>query len=282
MVKLYTLPEIGAAGIGEVGGKAWHLGKAAMRGLPVPNSLVIPYDTAERCLADDAVKEQIFARITDYFKRNRIKLAVRSSSNAEDLLVASGAGIFESVIGIEGRERLIDAVGCCMKALCTPTAQRYADKMRDDRQGTLQMNIMIQELVTARRSGVTITNRPQPKRFMAEGTWGLALDLVSGMINPDFIVGEMNTGEVLIERKGGQQTVCLPSDDGSGVVRRKIHDEEANRPVFSPELVAELSSLIRQINESFATDQEIEWAEDEEGKLWLIQTRPFVSGQAYR
>ena len=106
-----------AADIAEIGGKALGLVRLLRAGLTVPEAWVIP---AEVSLNDDLQQRcahelerwwtQVHAEYPD------ARWAVRSSAVAEDLDGASFAGVYETVLGVDGLAELEAAVAQCWRA----------------------------------------------------------------------------------------------------------------------------------------------------------------------
>jgi pyruvate,water dikinase len=274
---LIPLDQAADCSLQAIGAKAWRLGVAGREGLAVPDLMVIPHECLEAHWSDLQVclSEELHKR----FDLEHTVFAVRSSSNAEDLSYASAAGIFESVLGVRGMEEIIRAVEECNRALHSETARKYMQRLDND---SLQMNIIIQELITPRRAGVLITGRPGSDQFIAEGAWGLAVDIVSGMTNPDFLTASLQEGRNYTVRKGDQKTVCLPTVDGKGIYYREKNRIELDSEIFDEAFIIQLAAIADRVRTIFGGDQEVEWAEDNNGKLWLIQSRPFANKNSLR
>ncbi|GGG03130.1 PEP/pyruvate-binding domain-containing protein [Paenibacillus aceti] len=260
-----------------IGAKAWRLGVAHQQGIQVPRAIIIPYELIELDRPD--WKSWLLGQLQAYFDLDATTLAVRSSSTVEDLAQASAAGIFESVLGVRGIDQIADAVEECVRALHSDVAVKYAERLGNAR---MQMNIIIQQLISPRKAGVMITGRPSSQQFIAEGAWGLAVDLVSGAMNPDFLTASLSGGEDAITRKGSQTEVCERAESGQGLSRRGLNPEEQAAELFEPGLNRRLAALGSSVRSIFEGDQEVEWAEDHDGTLWLIQSRPFMTRTAFR
>lgn len=277
MAQIFTMEMTSKEVMQHVGGKAWRLGIASAGGLEVPPFIVIPHEWILK--HHSQLRQELMRIMETCFSSEEVTLAVRSSSSAEDNLHASAAGIFESILGVKGIDALCDAVEVCLQALHSDLARKYAEQIGA---AEMKMNIIIQQLISPRRAGVMITGRPQPELFMAEGAWGLATDIVSGLVNPEFVTASITDGTGRQMRPGTQTEVCVPDEEGNGVKRRLLTTEERLGPVFYPELLESLASMAQAVRQMFGNDQEVEWAEDKNGKLWLIQSRPFASPSAFR
>ena len=79
------------------------------------------------CIA--GVNESDLQEYADYFEKSGLGcVAVRSSATDEDGAVFSGAGLYETVLNVSGRENFISAVETCVKSLQSARAQTYTDR----------------------------------------------------------------------------------------------------------------------------------------------------------
>ena len=169
------------------GGKATSLARLMSRKLPVPRGFALPveafrYFLEEAGLLDDArglrrgvnlkasrlLREAIVAaplpgdlagEIRAASSRLGLVLAVRSSAVDEDGSEQSFAGQYETVLGVSIGDQLEEAVRRCW-------ASWYGDRALAYRRSSLWraplagMGVVVQELVTARSSGVVFTINP--------------------------------------------------------------------------------------------------------------------------
>jgi hypothetical protein len=94
---LLWLDEIGDEDRPRVGGKAFALARLRRLGLPVPDGFVL---TASRSL-DDSRRAALGAA----YRRLGGRVAVRSSSTAEDTAEASFAGQYQTILDVAGERR---------------------------------------------------------------------------------------------------------------------------------------------------------------------------------
>src|SRR5207253_9246547 len=126
-------------------------------------------------------------------------VAVRSSATAEDSAETSFAGQQETILGVEGLDKLIDAVERCWQSLHTYRAIAYRAKQGID-ESQAAMAVVVQKLVPAEVAGVLFTRDPvdpDGRRMLAEASWGLGEAVVSGRVTPDRFHLNRETGEVL-------------------------------------------------------------------------------------
>ncbi|MEJ3718509.1 PEP/pyruvate-binding domain-containing protein [Paenibacillus polymyxa] len=279
MAQAFYLIEASEQPIDLYGGKVWRLGYGMKQGMAVPDGLLIPHEvmSEEDAAARASILEEL---IQPLGSKDQVRYAVRSSSTFEDNLYMSGAGIFSSELGIQGTEALISSVLKCWEAVHSPLVLKYAERFQIAK---LRLNIFIQEMVDAKRSGVLINNRPEQEMFIAEGVLGLGLDVVSGEVTPDLVVAELiGTARCLHRRKGKQNLIKQVVLDQEGLTARPLSAAEAEALVFDDEFVQRLARFAASVLDKFGIEQEVEWAEDNQGTIWLIQTRPLTSKNTYK
>jgi phosphohistidine swiveling domain-containing protein len=204
-------------------------------------------------------------------------LAVRSSATAEDLPSASFAGQQETFLNVIGPDAVLDAVRHCWASLWTDRAVAYrAAAGVDHRQ--VQLAVVVQRLVPAQVSGVLFTANPvtgHRGQSVVDASPGLGEAIVSGAVNPDHFVVDNATGAVLERRLGDRRTVVLPNPCG-GTQRTSVATAEPS-PCLSDAQLAELVALGQRVQDQFGAPQDIEFAFDGTGQLWLLQARPITT-----
>src|SRR6266568_3629519 len=101
---------------------------------------------------------------------------------------------------------------------------------------------------------------------------GLGEAVVSGAVNPDHFVFNTTSGEV-VERHLGEKGLLIRAHTGGGTER--IESAEQSRiSSLTDEQISALAKLGMQVEAHFGAPQDIEWAIDESGKIWLTQARP--------
>jgi pyruvate,water dikinase len=184
-----------------VGGKGLSLGKTATAGLPVPPGFVVTTQAFRRLRERGIRADAGFTRalLDAYRTLGGGPVAVRSSATAEDAADTSFAGQQETILGVEGDDRLIEAVERCWRSLYTERAAAYRAKQGVDAAG-LAMAVVVQQLVPAESAGVLFTRDPMDpdgKTMLAEASWGLGEAVVSGRVQPDRFKLDRETGRVI-------------------------------------------------------------------------------------
>jgi phosphohistidine swiveling domain-containing protein len=268
-VLVRSLDELTAADLSEAGGKGANLGELRRAGFPVPDGFVIT--TAAYALAAEAagvtVETPATARvrlaaspvptgIADAVREAHRALgasavAVRSSATAEDLPDASFAGQQDTILSVSGEDAVLDAVRKCWASLWNDRAVAYRQTHDVPARG-LRLAVVVQRMVDAESAGVLFTADPitgRRRRAAIEAVRGLGEQLVSGAVNPDHFVVDTRSGAVL-ERRGD---------------------------ILSDAQLRDLAALGARIEEHFGRPQDIEWAIDRAGKLWIVQSRDITT-----
>src|SRR6476619_7290715 len=227
MIERYVLglQEVDRTQVALVGGKGAHLGELSrIEGIHVPGGFCVTTDaflqimtsvpwiddqldrlsrlnpddreairtlSAEirRTLEGIAIPDDLAAAISRALARlgRHAAYAVRSSATAEDLPTASFAGQHDTYLNVVGPAAILRHVSRCWASLFTERAVTYRLRNGVD-QRTVQMAVVVQQMVFPRASGILFTADPVTgKRHVAsvEASFGLAEAPVSGLVNAD-------------------------------------------------------------------------------------------------
>jgi pyruvate,water dikinase len=252
------------------GGKGAGLAAMTAAGLRVPPGFVITSAAFARAVDQDALRAAMRAgqvetarelvaaaeppqEIEPYYTALDGPVAVRSSACAEDSLSASYAGQQESYLYTGGLAGVLVDIVRCWLSFFTDRAVFYRRE-----KGSLDdvaMAVVIQRMVASRKSGVMFTVDPvhgRRDRMVVEAAYGLGDGVVSGEITPDNYVL-----------------------DRHGVVRKRKLAGEG--PVLNERECADLVELGTTLAGLYGAPQDIEWAFDPRGRLFVLQSRPVTA-----
>lgn len=299
-----------------VGGKAANLGELLGGGFPVPPGFVVTADAflrsmelagareslAQRSLAVDVddpdALEAVSAELRDVVQKAGIDpslatairaayeqlgsetpVAVRSSATGEDSADASFAGMNETFTNVTGITMLLDRIVACWQSAF---GQRVLSYRR--RQGlTVEpaIAVVVQQMVQSERSGVMFTVDPSTgdqSTLVIEGAFGLGEVVVGGQVEPDtYRVSRADRDQVDI-RLGDKPFKIVRGSDGLDQ-RIELGPDEAGSQVLGPAEVGTLTDLGLKIEEHYGHPQDIEWAIDPAGTVWIVQSRPITTLQ---
>ena len=238
------LSEAGTADRSTVGGKAGVLGELAAAGLPVPPGFVVTAADLDAHAWEAALAEAVGELGGSWF-------AVRSSGAAEDLTDASYAGLYETYLNVP-LEELPQAVRRCFAAAGADRISAYQQRHGGS---PAAMAVLVQEMVDTVSAGVAFTAHPvtgDRDQTVVTAVAGLGDRLVSGEA-----VGE----EWTITRHAATLTRPIRTD----------------LPVLAAGQAQAVADLARSLAERYGRAQDIEWAIDRAGRLWLLQARPMTA-----
>ena len=306
----FVLPLAAASLLPLVGGKAANLGELIRAGLPVPDGFCVTtaaYEQASQQAGLEPILHELAttnagdtARLEQFAAAARAALlavtmpaaiveaireayheplpvAVRSSATAEDLPFASFAGQQETYLNVIGIDAVLDAVRRCWASLWTDRAVSYRASNHIDAR-TVRLAVVVQQMVDAAVAGVLFTANPLTGRrhqAVIDANPGLGEAVVSGAVNPDHFVVNAASGEV-VERHLGEKQLRIRARSGGGTERIESGEQSQLSSLTGEQIVA-LAKLGMQIEAHFGAPQDIEWAIDGSGKVWLTQARPITT-----
>ena len=302
-----------AATLEWVGGKGASLAHMASAGLPVPPGFHITTAAYRRFVDANGLQKSILAglaaaqadvagslelasgRIETLFTGARMPddlsgairqaylalggdmpVAVRSSATAEDLPGLSFAGQQETYLNIQGTDAVLEAVKKCWASLWTARAIGYR-LMHEVDQESVAMAVVVQQLVAADAAGIMFTANPVNGRrdeVMINAAWGLGEAVVGGLVTPDALTVDKESGKVVAEQISTKEVMTVRS--GGGTHEEPAPPELRTKPVLSPQSAAELARLGVEIEGMYGQPMDIEWAL-QDGRVFILQARPITA-----
>ncbi|HET9592247.1 MAG TPA: PEP/pyruvate-binding domain-containing protein, partial [Solirubrobacterales bacterium] len=205
-------------------------------------------------------------------------VAVRSSATAEDTESASFAGMNETLLNVRGAEPLLDAVRTCWSSLFGARTIYYRAK-RGFSQAEMDIAVVVQRQIQSTRSGVMFTIDPstgERDRLVIEGAFGLGEAVVSGSVSPDRYV-VLKDGLRIDRREVRRKELTIVSLPGGGTETRALDEADGRRPVLSDQEVRQVAEIGIEIEAHYGAPQDTEWAFDEAGSVWMLQSRPVTT-----
>jgi pyruvate,water dikinase len=221
------------------GGKAANLARAAVAGLSTLPGIVLTTAFSDEVDAGANVADHPAVREAyDRAGGDQRSLVARSSSVVEDTAESSMAGQFESVIGIEGFEAFVKAVG---EVLDSRERAGAADH---------PIAVLVQPLIDPTFGGVMFGIDPvtgRTDRRLITAIHGGPDPLVSGEVDGSRYLVDLHAKPLEFERNDGAE---LPAPG-----------------------LRDLVALSNDVAEVFGAPQDVEWAIADDGALWLLQSR---------
>src|SRR5499425_2599369 len=234
--------------------------RARFEKVPLPGDLQVEIAAANAELCDEA---------------SGAPLAIRSSATTEDAEDASFAGLQDTYLWVTGAQAALDSVRSCWASLYSAPSIAYRRKHGIPEIG-VSMAVVVQRMVDARSSGVMFTRSPltgDRSVITIEGAWGLGSAVVSGEVTPDRFVIAKITGEISVRELRDKHMRHAPAP-GGGTVELENPEELRHAACVSDEELAALRDIARKVEQHYGRPQDIEWAIDRSGRIFLLQSRP--------
>jgi pyruvate,water dikinase len=232
-----------------------------IEGLPIPKKI-------EKDIIDS------YNRLSKLSGKKDLKVAVRSSATAEDLPGSSFAGQQDTYLNIS-KENLIDSIKRCWSSLFTPRAIVYRKEKGFSHLDVL-ISVAVQELINSQKSGVMFTIEPVSGNrdvIVINASWGLGEAIVSGLVTPDEYVVSKEDFKI-VQKNISKKEKKVISDNKGGTIIVEVEEELKSVPALTDEQVVQLAKYGKRLEEHYGSPQDIEWAVDDRGKIFILQVRP--------
>ena len=315
MTVVKDLSQVRASDAVSAGGKGANLGELAAAGFPVPGGFVVlregywtamesggvreklarrhaaalaagdePGQSAESChemrqLVREAglpseLRDEVLAAYTRLGPDATV--AVRSSATGEDSAGASFAGMNASFTNVCGGTAVLERLVDCWASTFSPRVVAYRAGRGFNAEPAIA--VVVQRMVEADSSGVIFTADPRTgdrRTLIVEAVFGQGEALVSGAVEPDsYVVSkqDIRVDEVRVGRKAFKIVRRAGGDR-----REDLPEPAAHRQVLDEATVLELAMLAIRVEDHYGHPQDIEWAIDPAGTVYLVQTRPITT-----
>ncbi len=233
-------------------------------------------------LSTASMPSEIAEEIADSYKKLGGGLvAVRSSATAEDLPEASFAGQQRTFLNVQEEKEVLAAVQGCWASLFEPRAIFYRHEHGFDHL-KVGIAVPVQRMIQSENSGVIFTVEPVTSdrtKLVIEAIFGLGEAIVSGEVTPDLYLVDKEELRI-IEKKIGKQEWQLIRNlvgwRGEANIKVSIPEQNQSLQKLTDEDILSLAKIGMKIEHLYQFPQDIEWAR-EEGKLYIVQTRPVTT-----
>ncbi|MBW1677023.1 MAG: pyruvate, water dikinase [Deltaproteobacteria bacterium] len=203
-----------------------------------------------------------------------LRVSVRSSALHEDIM-ASFAGQYETALNVPA-EDLLAQYKSVLSSQFTPRALFYY-KDKGFHIEEMAMAVGVLAMVESKVSGIMYSRDPgSPKEdvILINAVWGLGVYAVEGVVPTDNhrVFGE-DAREITREEIACQE-VMLVGGPEAGTHEVHVPKELLGKPCLNNEQISELAGYARKLEAHFGQPQDMEWAMDQEGRLYLLQSRP--------
>ncbi len=227
----------------------------------------------------EALENTLMHMASKFFDQGK-GLAVRSSALSEDSKHHSFAGQFTSVLNVISFEELKNAVKEVI-------ASNFNSRSLAYRMGAgmkpldFNMAVLCLEMINAQKAGVIFTVDPndnEEQTMLISAVFGMGELVVSGASMADIykpyrtLGGDLYIEPPIVSKKTKQLTL----NPKGGVMEEDIPPERQDARVLSDEEVQKLVSIGLELEKVLDSPQDIEWAMDPQGEVWILQSRPLI------
>jgi pyruvate,water dikinase len=204
----------------------------------------------------------------------RLRLAVRSSAVGEDGEAYSFAGQHRSVLNVDP-EDVATAYKevAASKYSVTAMSYRLARGLRDE---DAPMGVMVIHMVDAAAGGVAYTADPATgncEHVFVHAVFGMPKAVVDGSTESDLYRIRREPLEIVKSCIGNKKTRLVLSA-GGGLACEPAPGDIAGTPCLNPEQALEVARAALELERHFGAPQDVEWAFDRRGRLFILQNRP--------
>ncbi|SNS21701.1 pyruvate, water dikinase [Humidesulfovibrio mexicanus] len=211
-----------------------------------------------------------------------VRVSVRSSATCEDS-EASFAGQHATVLNVSAHN-----VGQAWKEVVastfSPRAVYYRRSMgySDD---DVVMAVLCVTMVDARASGVMYTGDPTAAGVPGQGAddilvsaaWGLGVSVVDGSAGADFYAVRRKDSSIVRRDVAVKlRRLRLRADDG--IREEEVPEGLRRAPCLDETRIRQLAAYGVRLEEHYGQPLDIEWAQDQGGRLFILQARPLGMG----
>ncbi|WP_431971794.1 PEP/pyruvate-binding domain-containing protein [Nocardia sp. bgisy134] len=223
----------------------------------------------------DQVAAELDAAIAEW-SDGPVRLAVRSSVSGEDSATDSFAGQLDTVLNVAPS----DVPRAILEVLASAYSERslFYRAHRGLDNGGVDCAVLVQVLVDSAVSGVVFSCNPQtgdPAESVVSAALGLGEGVVAGTVECDTYFVDNASGAV-VSRTVVDKRSRVVADSGSGTAVAEIAGGSAE-PALTDERIVELARTAGALAEAFGGPQDVEWAYDADGTLFLLQARPVTA-----
>jgi pyruvate,water dikinase len=297
----------------EVGGKAFNLFKLRGFGFPVPDWLVLSSRVFDQLITDrEAVVESILSEIdhsnAESYERassqigdlilsidltrefeidlldhlsdtldNGSYFSVRSSATGEDSSTNSFAGQMDSFLYVR-QENIFEAIKKVWASAYSARSLAYRHS-RNVSLSDISAAVIIQNMLRPETSGVLFTRDPETLAHQCHisAAYGLGEGVVSDRVVSDIYTLDWSSSEINKNVAEKDLIVILDQNRRTGTCTEALPTDLRKKQVLTDDHIHELCDTGIRIERSFTVPQDIEWAYDRDGNLFILQSRPITT-----
>jgi len=221
---------------------------------------------------EEAISQAFRAATWD--KGKDVRIALRSSAVAEDAK-SSFAGQYRTVLNVS-EDRVIDAYKEVIASKYSSRALFYRINYGLSDTET-PMAVLALEMIDAEASGIMYTSDledPNSNSLNIHSIWGLGELLVGGEVSPDIINIEKEEKPRITKKKTGVKSRQMVFSQNNITEIIPVYDNKKKLSSLDDASALELAGWGMKLEEFYKEPQDVEWAKDSRGHLFLLQSRP--------
>lgn len=261
--------------------KNWNVILNKLRLLDLTNNkkLIIFYKEIESLFLNAIFPVNIKKEIIRFYRSmGSVPLAVRSSSNFEDTLKMSSAGMYSSYLNILKENEIIHYIKLCYASLFKPRSLTYF-KLNNVNFNNIRVAVIIQKLIYPSISGVMFSVNPvnmNNNELIIETSFGLGESIVSGKVTPDFLKFRKSNLNIIEKRINKKRIALYPGI--KGIVPKYLSLKFQETECLLDNQAIDLAKIGINLERHFCKPQDVEWViEDKTKTIYIVQTRPVTT-----
>lgn len=296
----------------EVGGKGWNLFRLLSHGFPVPPFYIITSSVFDSFIDDlrelincisgeidffsgtsiehnaQKIKDLIldkklpksfyfdFKNATQRIFGNKTLFSVRSSVIGEDSTEHSFAGQMDSFLNI-GIEDLVNTVKKVWASVFSARALTYRYQKHISLKD-VSAAVIVQQMVQSISSGVMFTTdqAESKQECIISAGYGLGEGIVSNSVETDTYRIDHQSGKLSKDVHVKDFRIVLDHGRRSGCRKEPLPSELKSKNVLTDSQIRQLYDIGTEVEKRFSLSQDVEWAFDRSGILFILQARPIV------
>jgi pyruvate,water dikinase len=203
-----------------------------------------------------------------------VHVSLRSSARDEDILGASFAGQYRSALNVSP-ENLLDTYKEVVASKYSLHAMLYRLEhgIRDE---DVEMAVGCNVMVEARSGGVAYSQGPtrDDDAVLVASVWGLPQAVVDGSVPCDVFRLSRAAPPRILSRRVALQQERLSAHVGEGVRKEPLAAELHGQASLRDDEAIAVARLALLAELHYESPQDLEWAIDAEGRIYILQCRP--------